>query len=107
MRETIPENPANTPAPQQPAPQQPAPPFIPRTPRPPEAELHRSLRQNCRFYLLLAALVGVAYPLLFCRAHHSRIADITTALTTKFCQQGFVDPGKRHGGVRVNHARAA
>jgi hypothetical protein len=46
----------------------PAPPAMAPRPVKPESELHRRLRENCAVFLLLAALVGVSYPLLFCQA---------------------------------------
>ena len=59
--------------------------------------LHRNV--DCRH--------GPGNTLLFCRTHNPRVADVAAAFTAEFCQQRFIDPGKRHRGIGINHARTA
>ena len=40
-------------------------------------------------------------------AHHPRVADIAAAFAAKAGQQGFVDPGQRHGGIGIQRAGPA
>jgi len=52
-----------------------------------ESALHQQLRTNCIRYLLLAAVVGIAYALFFCRIHGSGINVFLFSLVWVLCQQ--------------------
>lgn len=97
-----PATPADPTAPAAPTVAGPMAPMFPRATRPPqpESELHRSLRENSRYYLLLAALAGAAYPLLFCSSHGVGInlplfAAVWLAATYAALRKLSLWPGRR------------